>query len=94
MMAQTTWTAKTVKYKVGTIVGRCVPSRAAIRDESLNRTGAQKLIAACQTIPAIRALALDLLYSQVMKTELAIVPNVYKTMKNIPISAAMAPTTP
>ena len=52
-------------------MGRCVPSRAATRDESLKSTGAQKLIAACQTIPATRALALDLLSSQVNKSALS-----------------------
>ena len=58
-----------------------------VRDESLKRTGAQKLMAACQMIPATRALALDLLYSQVIKMELAMVPRVYSRMKMIPTSA-------
>ena len=75
-------------------MGRCVPSWAATNDESFKRTGAQKLIAACQMIPAISALALDLLYSQVMKIELAIVPNVYGIRKPIPRAAAIAPITP
>ncbi len=52
------------------------------------------MIAACQIIPAISALALDLLYNQVMKMELAIVPKAYGRMKIIPTEAAIAPTTP